>query len=601
MQDNLFQNQQQSSANLGKKASNLDKDNLLPNSKRPNINGKAGFNPVSASLEQAFSGLGKGLSSYPGTVPSQSISSQPVQRKDSIEEEEDKVQLKVNPNLSGKQMATGTSAGIPMQAKMNGTLNGSSFGALIQKKAIPVNDDADLEQEADLMGAKAARNERVSIGGAAALASTVQKKAVVQRQTGEQALDQIASQQAIYEYAAHHLVYQQENYALTNEEIRMLSSAGYNPAGISWYGASVGARTGFQAVLIPTRSDEKNSLLAIRGTVPGGSSENLLTIFTDMDPQAVGASQFADNMALIESILEDAEGQVDVTGHSLGGAMAQHVAVNFSGQVANVATFQSPGIDQASVDRFNRLPENERPEVTHHIVTGDLVDKAGEASLPGDVFEHDFGKSLDVRVLLNTITTSVAEIRADISLFNQTVREILGIIRPQMRLPISAFQDARLLYQKIQLLSVIKNRIQQRVQTLRTYLSTTASTVGESHGMHAFGTSRYNNMRAGLGMPDSVMGDNVGRSSNITRYESYPHTEQREVAEPMRKSAGRALQNIFRAYISVVQTYEATVEGYNKFKRGVSNAWDGFTQGVSDGMSAARDRINRAWRWATDW
>ncbi|UII30630.1 hypothetical protein LVD17_20260 [Fulvivirga ulvae] len=601
MQDNLFQNQQQPSANLGKKASNLDKDNLLPSSKRPNINGKAGFNPVSASLGQAFDGLGKGLSSFSGAVSTQSIGSQPVQRKDSMEEEEGKVQLKINPNLSGNKMATGTSTDIPIQAKTNGTLSGSSFGAFIQKKAIPVNDDANLEQEADVMGVKAARNERVSIGGAAALAPTVQKKAVVQRQTGEQALDRIASQQAIYEYAAHHLVYQQEGSQIQQKEYRMLISSGYNPDKIQWYGLSTGAQIGFQAVLIPSRTGEKNHILAIRGTVPGGSSEELLTIYTDLDPQTVGATQFATNRMLIERILEEADGMVDVTGHSLGGAMAQHIAVNFSGHVGNVATFQSPGIDQESVDRFNNLPENERPEVVHHIVTGDIVDKAGDASLPGDVFEHDFGASLDVRVLLNTLTTSITEIKADITLFNQTVREILDIIRPQLRTPIGSFRDLGELYQKIQLLSVIKNRIQQNVQELRAYLSSTASTIGESHGTHVFGASHFNSMRSEIGMDDSVMGANLERGADVSHYESYPHQEQRAVAEPMRQSAGRALQNIFRAYISVVQTYESTVDRYNRFKQGASNAWDGFTQGVRDGMSAARDRINRAWDWVTNW
>ncbi|MBL6448802.1 hypothetical protein JMN32_20995 [Fulvivirga sp. 29W222] len=581
MQDNLLQNQQQTSAASAQKVSNLDRDNLLPNSKKPNANGTASFYPTNTSLGEAFNNVGK--NSISSVLNSPSVSSSPVQKKANSE---DKLQLKAKNE--------------PLQEAPAESVNASLGGTMVQAKKVPVNDDAALENEADIMGAKAARNEMVNVGGGA-LSQTVQKKAVIQRQTGEQELDRIAPQQAIYEYAAHHLVYQQENYALTNEEIHMLSAAGYNPAGIAWYGASAGAQTGFQAVLVPSRSDEKNSLLAIRGTIPGGGSENLLTIFTDLDPQAVGASQFANNRALIESILEDAGRQVDVTGHSLGGAMAQHVAVNYSGQVGNVATFQSPGIDQASVDRFNRLSEDERPHVVHHIVTGDLVDKAGEASLPGDVFEHDFGKSLDVRVLLSTITTSVTEIRADISLLNQTVREILGIVRPQLSLPISVFEDAQLLYQKIQLLSTIKNRIQERVQALRTYLSTTASTVGESHGMHAFGAARYNTMRSGLGMGDNVMGDNVGRSSTINHYESYPHTEQREVAEPIRKSAGRALQNIFRAYISVVQTYESTVESYNRFKQGISNAWDRFTQGVSDGMNAATDRINRAWRWLTDW
>lgn len=607
MQDNLLQNQQQSTAAPGRKTRNLDRDNLLPDSKSLNTTGKAGFTPVPTPLSEAFNSLGKRSfsSTLATTADMQNPNTQTVQKKENIETNEyEQIQLKTGGEYSGVENPVRASSSIQGVDPFNTNSSGYSsnvFGALVQAKSLPVNNDAVLEKEADVMGEKAARNESVHIGSGGAFVPTIQKKSVIQQQTGEQALDEIASQQAIYEYAAHSLVYQQEGSQIAPKEYQMLFSSGYNPAKVQWYGLSSGARTGFQAVLIPSRTGEKNHIFAIRGTVPGGSSEELLTIYTDLDPQTVGASQFADNRALIEDILEDAGGMVDVTGHSLGGAMAQHVAVNYSGQVGNVATFQSPGIDNASVDRFINISENERPNVVHHIVTGDIVDKTGEASLPGDVFEHNFGASLDVRVLLNTLTTSIAEVKNDISLFNQTVRQVLNIIKPQLRTPVGSFRDLTALYQKIQLLSVIKSRIQQKVQFLRTYLSSTGSTVGESHGTHVFGSSRYNSMRSDLGMQNNVMGENVGKRSSVEHYDVYPHSEQRAVAEPMRQSAGRALQNIFRAYISVVQTYESTVKSYNRFKKGASDAWDGFTQGVSDGMSAARDRINRAWRWATDW
>jgi phage-related minor tail protein len=73
----------------------------------------------------------------------------------------------------------------------------------------------------------------------------------------------------------------------------------------------------------------------------------------------------------------------DVIGHSLGGALAQLISAEFVDIVGETVTFNSPGIDDSMVAVFEAKggkPEN----VTHYIVSGDIVSLAGEEYLPGE-------------------------------------------------------------------------------------------------------------------------------------------------------------------------------------------------------------------------
>jgi pimeloyl-ACP methyl ester carboxylesterase len=75
-----------------------------------------------------------------------------------------------------------------------------------------------------------------------------------------------------------------------------------------------------------------------------------------------------------------------VTGHSLGGALAQICATHYADRFGRVVTFQAPGISQAMVDSFNQ--REQRPRVTHHIAAVDAVDRAGQEHLPGATYMH---------------------------------------------------------------------------------------------------------------------------------------------------------------------------------------------------------------------
>jgi pimeloyl-ACP methyl ester carboxylesterase len=78
---------------------------------------------------------------------------------------------------------------------------------------------------------------------------------------------------------------------------------------------------------------------------------------------------------------------VIVTGHSLGGALAQLTAAHFPDRVARVVTFNAPGIAAEEVKRF--AAAKDQPQVTHHRELADIVSEAGEAHLPGSVYEHE--------------------------------------------------------------------------------------------------------------------------------------------------------------------------------------------------------------------
>ena len=140
--------------------------------------------------------------------------------------------------------------------------------------------------------------------------------------------------------------------------------------------------TGFQVVHYrPTRSakggETANDVVAFRGTLTSGGWAD------DSNGEGVGAYQFAMNEADIRKMLASAASKKkpDVTGHSLGGALAQRAAINCGSLVGNIITFQSPGLNKESVDQVD---ENEHKS-SHYRRYGDLVPGAGEGLTSGSV------------------------------------------------------------------------------------------------------------------------------------------------------------------------------------------------------------------------
>lgn len=193
------------------------------------------------------------------------------------------------------------------------------------------------------------------------------------------------------EYLAHRVGYLKaediEKGDIAPEDEKILNNMGYDAS-------SMKVRTGpngFQAVLIYPDAFSENEasrpMLILRGTADLGGA------VTDIDPYQVGDNQYNNNVKKIKELLELAEGKVDITGHSLGGAMAQIISAHHTDRIGRITTFQSPGVNDDTVRLYNNnlqgIPENERPEVNHHIVKRDLVSRAGDANLSGNYYEHD--------------------------------------------------------------------------------------------------------------------------------------------------------------------------------------------------------------------
>ncbi|MEG4809952.1 S8 family serine peptidase [Microcoleus sp. F8-D1] len=147
--------------------------------------------------------------------------------------------------------------------------------------------------------------------------------------------------------------------------------------------------TGFYAVGLVSTDGSQPPVLAVRGT--GGSPTErqgiatLKDVLEDANPISIGYSQFQANKNEIEAWLatQNQQGRrPDIVGHSLGGALAQTIAAEFTDKVGQTVTFNSPGIDDSIALKFalnGGNPEN----VTHYVVSGDIVQMAGEAFLPG--------------------------------------------------------------------------------------------------------------------------------------------------------------------------------------------------------------------------
>lgn len=120
-------------------------------------------------------------------------------------------------------------------------------------------------------------------------------------------------------------------------------------------------------------------VVAFRGTANGGGA------LDDANDQGIGTFQFSRNEKEIEQVFTAQGGASDVTGHSLGGALAQLAAARLGGFVGNIVTFQSPGINGAEAQRI----DNKKHKATHYRTEGDLVSDAGEGFALGEVFTFE--------------------------------------------------------------------------------------------------------------------------------------------------------------------------------------------------------------------
>lgn len=105
------------------------------------------------------------------------------------------------------------------------------------------------------------------------------------------------------------------------------------------------------------------------------------TIVGDAAKASVGVEQVKMNTELINGALNRVKTGI-FAGHSLGGGLAQVVAAQHPDKVTRVVTFQSPGLPAGLAAQFARANQS---QAHHYRVNGDIVPKAGQAMLPGQI------------------------------------------------------------------------------------------------------------------------------------------------------------------------------------------------------------------------
>jgi Putative Ig domain/Lipase (class 3) len=137
-------------------------------------------------------------------------------------------------------------------------------------------------------------------------------------------------------------------------------------------------------------------VLVIRGTEPTANS--YADILSDINQNGIGSNQYTRNSIAPLAWLKNTKttttaGRIippDITGHSLGGALAQAFAANAtnaSTTLGDIVTFNSPGVSATTVDKFKA---DKASRVEHYIVSGDFVSLGGEKFLPGKYDLFDF-------------------------------------------------------------------------------------------------------------------------------------------------------------------------------------------------------------------
>ena len=121
-----------------------------------------------------------------------------------------------------------------------------------------------------------------------------------------------------------------------------------------------------------------------------------IDLLTDLDPTHVGERQYDASKTEIGALIRGGvgadRGEGVLTGHSLGGFLAQRAAVeqsdslaNLDGVVSNVVTFQSGGLDAETAANL----DTDQVACRHHTAHGtDFVHLAGEQKTAGTHFAH---------------------------------------------------------------------------------------------------------------------------------------------------------------------------------------------------------------------
>jgi pimeloyl-ACP methyl ester carboxylesterase len=264
------------------------------------------------------------------------------------------------------------------------------------------------ERDAELASTLATAGAHLAPGALQARGSALTSAPIVARtpESGDAGSREELRRQSMLEMAAHVLAYENqdakgnwtpqadplqdpEGYLQEQQRhqfaVETMTRAGYS------IGETQHGRGGF-AMRTFTSADPTRDLApiaAFRGT------EDSDDVVADLDPDGIGMRQYDTNQDFIAEQLAGlragSQHDVTVTGHSLGGALAQMAAARHGDIVGDVSTFQAARVtseDAAMFDAANerRIAAGQAPITsTHNRVDADIVHRAGEDMTRGNV------------------------------------------------------------------------------------------------------------------------------------------------------------------------------------------------------------------------
>lgn len=170
------------------------------------------------------------------------------------------------------------------------------------------------------------------------------------------------------------------------------------PAGYQVAERIADSRTGL-AMMVFT-SPKGKPVIAFRGTE---GATDVRDVLSDVDPRGIGFGQFEANKQSLAAIAAKYPGAT-VTGHSLGGALAQRYAAEFN-NAGEVITYNAPGVDTSTAAKFKKG----KAKVTHYVSNGDPVSLGGEKFIDGEakIISYKSGK---IPVIGNTLDKHMAAV-----------------------------------------------------------------------------------------------------------------------------------------------------------------------------------------------
>src|SRR6185369_14134433 len=141
--------------------------------------------------------------------------------------------------------------------------------------------------------------------------------------------------------------------------------------------------TGLQAVLVRDTQGSGRVYAIVRGTEFGESvnHEGLRDAFADSNVNKIGYHQYQGDKTQLAQWAQKYGGNLTITGHSLGAAVAQRFVLDHPGAVSEAVLFNPPALDK---DSCNRVSPAQLPPVTYYMQPRDPVSGlGGDCHVPG--------------------------------------------------------------------------------------------------------------------------------------------------------------------------------------------------------------------------